>query len=111
MRAYGDAKLSNILFALGLYRHYRDQGINAAAFDPGNVRTSFGAENNDLLTRLPYRTPLSKLALIAPEGVAPTSRSSSSASPASTGKPVASTPRPRSPLADRRTSRRSTTTS
>ncbi|MBM9465171.1 SDR family NAD(P)-dependent oxidoreductase [Aeromicrobium sp. YIM 150415] len=67
MRAYGDAKLANILFALGLDRHHRVQGIRAAAFDPGNVRTSFGAENNDFLTRLLYRTPLSKLALIAPE--------------------------------------------
>lgn len=67
MRAYGDAKLANILFALGLDRHYRDQGINASAFDPGNVRTGFGAENNDFLTRLLYRTPLSKLALITPE--------------------------------------------
>lgn len=67
MRAYGDAKLANILFAFGLHRHYRAEGIRAAAFDPGNVRTSFGAENNDVLTRLLYRTPLSKLALIAPE--------------------------------------------
>lgn len=67
MRAYGDAKLANILFARGLDRHYRDQGIKAAAFDPGNVRTGFGAENNDVLTRLLYRTPLSKIALIGPE--------------------------------------------
>jgi hypothetical protein len=42
-------------------------GIRAAAFDPGNVRTGFGAENNDVLTRLLYRTPLSKLVLISPE--------------------------------------------
>jgi NAD(P)-dependent dehydrogenase (short-subunit alcohol dehydrogenase family) len=65
MRAYGDAKLANILFAIGLDRQYGRQGIKAAAFDPGNVRTGFGAENNDLLTRLMYRTPLSKLALIS----------------------------------------------
>lgn len=67
MRAYGDAKLANILFALGLDRRYRASGIAASAFDPGNVRTGFGAENNDLLTRLIYRTPLSKVALISPE--------------------------------------------
>jgi NAD(P)-dependent dehydrogenase (short-subunit alcohol dehydrogenase family) len=67
MRAYGDAKLANILFALGLDRHHRHEGIKAVAFDPGNVRTSFGTENNDLLTRLIYRTPLSRLALISPE--------------------------------------------
>lgn len=67
MRAYGDAKLANILFALGLHRRHAADGIRAAAFDPGNVRTGFGAENNDVLTRLLYRTPLSKLVLISPE--------------------------------------------
>lgn len=67
MRAYGDAKLANILFARGLHARYHSQGINAVAFDPGNVRTGFGAENNGLLTRLLYRTPLSRLALISPE--------------------------------------------
>jgi NAD(P)-dependent dehydrogenase (short-subunit alcohol dehydrogenase family) len=67
MRAYGDAKLANILFARGLHRRYADHGISATAFDPGNVRTGFGAENNDFMTRLLYRTPLSRLALIAPE--------------------------------------------
>ncbi len=67
MKAYGDAKLANILFARGLDRRYGAQGINAVAFDPGNVRTSFGAENIDLLTRLLYRTPLSRLVLISAE--------------------------------------------
>jgi NAD(P)-dependent dehydrogenase (short-subunit alcohol dehydrogenase family) len=67
MRAYGDAKLANILFARGLHAHYGDCGINAAAFDPGNVRTNFGAENSDILTRLLYRTPLSRIALISAE--------------------------------------------
>lgn len=67
MRAYGDAKLANILFARGLHARYHSTGINAVAFDPGNVRTGFGAENNDVLTRLLYRTPLSRLALISPE--------------------------------------------
>lgn len=67
IRAYGDAKLANILFARGLHTRYGAEGINAVAFDPGNVRTGFGAENNDLLTRLLYRTPLSRLALISPE--------------------------------------------
>lgn len=67
MRAYGDAKLANILFARGLHARYHSHGIKAVAFDPGNVRTGFGAENNDFLTRLLYRTPLSRLALISPE--------------------------------------------
>lgn len=67
MRAYGDAKLGAILFTRGLHRLYHDQGIAAVAVDPGNVRTGIGAENNDLATRLVYRSPLSKLVLIAPE--------------------------------------------
>ncbi len=67
MRAYADAKLANILFARGLHARYHPQGVNAVAFDPGNVRTAFGAENGDILTRLLYRTPLSRLALISPE--------------------------------------------
>ncbi|WP_307061359.1 SDR family NAD(P)-dependent oxidoreductase [Streptomyces sp. B3I8] len=67
MRAYGDAKLATILFTRGLHARYGAQGINAAAVDPGNVRTGFGAENNDFLTRLLYRTPLSRIALISPE--------------------------------------------
>jgi NAD(P)-dependent dehydrogenase (short-subunit alcohol dehydrogenase family) len=67
MRAYGDAKLANILFARALHAHYGTNGIHAAAFDPGNVRTNFGAENNDFLTRLLYRTPLSRVALISAE--------------------------------------------
>jgi NAD(P)-dependent dehydrogenase (short-subunit alcohol dehydrogenase family) len=66
MRAYGDAKLANILFAYGLHTRYGSNGINAVAFDPGNVRTNFGADNNDFVTRLLYRTPLSRLALISP---------------------------------------------
>lgn len=66
MRAYGDAKLANILFARGLDTRYADSGINAAAFEPGNVRTNFGADSNELLTRVLYRTPLSRLALASP---------------------------------------------
>ena len=66
MRAYGDAKLANILFAQGLHTRHGSSGVKAVAFDPGNVRTNFGAENNDFLTQLLYRTPLSRLALISP---------------------------------------------
>lgn len=68
MRAYGDAKLANILFAQGLHKHYGPTGIKAVSFDPGNVRTNLGAaENRDLLPWLMYRTPLSRLVLISPD--------------------------------------------
>lgn len=71
MRAYGDAKLANILFAHGLHNRYGSRGIKAVAFDPGNVRTGFGAETDDsrirFMIRLLYRSPLARLALISPE--------------------------------------------
>jgi len=65
-RAYGDAKLENILFTRGLQDRYGDRGIHAVAFDPGNVRTNFASETTSLM-RLVYRTPLARLILISPE--------------------------------------------
>ena len=44
MRAYGRAKLMDILFTRELNRRYHQVGISAAAFHPGTVRTSFSAE-------------------------------------------------------------------
>lgn len=44
MRAYGTAKLANICHARGLQRRHGGSGINAAAFHPGVVATSFGTE-------------------------------------------------------------------
>jgi len=44
--AYGKAKLMNILFTKELHRRYRAQGIAAAAFHPGLVRTSFSSESD-----------------------------------------------------------------
>ncbi|WP_347753684.1 SDR family NAD(P)-dependent oxidoreductase [Agrococcus sp. ProA11] len=65
-RAYGNAKLANILHARGLQERYGDAGISAVAFDPGNVRTSFAVGSTSIL-RLVYRTPLARLLLISPE--------------------------------------------
>jgi NAD(P)-dependent dehydrogenase (short-subunit alcohol dehydrogenase family) len=42
--AYSKAKLMNILFTKELHRRHRTDGIAAAAFHPGVVRTSFSAE-------------------------------------------------------------------
>ncbi|MFC9059210.1 SDR family NAD(P)-dependent oxidoreductase [Streptomyces sp. NPDC057074] len=56
MKAYGDSKLANILFTAELDRRYRDQGISAAAFHPGNVASSFGNYTNSKLIRFAYRT-------------------------------------------------------
>lgn len=41
--AYGTVKLENILFTTELHRRFHDQGLNAAAFHPGVVATSFSA--------------------------------------------------------------------
>jgi NAD(P)-dependent dehydrogenase (short-subunit alcohol dehydrogenase family) len=65
-KAYGDAKLANILFTRGLVAHYGDQGISSVAFHPGNVATNFAADTTSLM-RFVYRTPLKKLALISSE--------------------------------------------
>ena len=42
-RAYGNAKLAQILFARELDRRYRDVGITSTAFHPGVIASSFSA--------------------------------------------------------------------
>ncbi|WP_218221889.1 SDR family NAD(P)-dependent oxidoreductase [Nesterenkonia sp. Act20] len=71
-KAYGDAKLANILFAKELDRRFSDRGISAVAFHPGNVRTSFASDTTSVM-RFIYQTPLGRLTgLISPEkGAAP----------------------------------------
>lgn len=66
-KAYGDAKLANILVAKELDRRFGDRGISAAAFHPGVVRTSFASDTTSLM-RFLYRTPLARLAgFLTPE--------------------------------------------
>lgn len=66
-KAYGDAKLANILFAKELDRRYGSRGISAAAFHPGNVRTNFASDTTSIM-RFVYHSPLGRLTgLISPE--------------------------------------------
>lgn len=65
-RAYGRAKLSDILFTRELQRRYGETGINAVAFEPGVVRTNFGSESTAFV-RFCYHTPLKYLFTISPE--------------------------------------------
>jgi len=65
-KAYGDSKLANILFTKELHRRYHAQGINTAAFHPGNVATNFAAGSTSPM-RFIYHTPLKYLALISPD--------------------------------------------
>ncbi|WP_191564745.1 SDR family NAD(P)-dependent oxidoreductase [Janibacter melonis] len=64
-RAYGNAKLANILFTRELQRRHGGDGISAAAFHPGIVGTNFASESSVVMRAL-YRTPLSKVLMTSP---------------------------------------------
>jgi NAD(P)-dependent dehydrogenase (short-subunit alcohol dehydrogenase family) len=59
-KAYGTAKLENILFTRELHRRFHDQGISAAAFHPGIVATSFASDTTHPM-RYIYHSPLKRL--------------------------------------------------
>ena len=65
-RAYGRAKLCDILFTRELQRRYGDSGITAVAFEPGVVRTNFGSESTAFVNFC-YHTPLKYLFTISPK--------------------------------------------
>ncbi len=65
-KAYGDAKLANILFTRGLHARFHDQGISTVAFHPGNVATNFASDTTSSM-RFLYQTPLKRLGLISGE--------------------------------------------
>ena len=50
-RAYGAAKLENILFTTELHRRYHARGLSAASFYPGNVATNFGSQTTNPIIR------------------------------------------------------------
>lgn len=66
-RAYGDAKLANIVFTHGLHQRFGDQGVSAAAFHPGVVASNFAAANRGPAW-LVYHTPLRRLLLSSEQG-------------------------------------------
>ncbi|PPG01426.1 short-chain dehydrogenase [Pseudoclavibacter sp. RFBI5] len=63
-KAYGDAKLANILFTKGLHRGLAGRPVASVAFHPGVVGTNFSSDSTSLM-RLLYRTPLAKLFTIS----------------------------------------------
>lgn len=65
-KAYGDAKLANILFTKGLASRYGTDGISAVALHPGNVATNFASDTTHFMHTI-YHTPLKRLILISPE--------------------------------------------
>ncbi|WP_396658598.1 SDR family NAD(P)-dependent oxidoreductase [Microbacterium oxydans] len=62
-KAYGDAKLANVLFAKSLHTKFHADGLSAVAFHPGTVQTNFASDSSSIM-RLLYRTPLRHLVLI-----------------------------------------------
>ncbi len=64
-RAYGNAKLANILFTAELHKRYSDSGISTAAFHPGVVATSFATGSTTAMRHI-YRG-LFRFLLISPE--------------------------------------------
>lgn len=66
LKAYGEAKLENVLFARELYRRFGERGLSAVAFEPGLVRSNFASESV-LFLKVFYRTPLKYVMTITPD--------------------------------------------
>ena len=65
-KAYGYAKLEDILFTRELDRRFKDKGINAVAFEPGVVRTNFAAESKGFV-KFCYHSPLKYFFTVTPD--------------------------------------------
>lgn len=52
VRAYGAAKLENILFTTELHRRYHGAGLSAASFYPGNIASNFASDTTSPVMRL-----------------------------------------------------------
>ena len=59
-KAYGDSKLANILFTKELDARYRSLGLNAVAFHPGFIGSSFASDTTSFAMRMIYANPLAK---------------------------------------------------
>lgn len=66
LRAYGTAKLENILFTRELHRRYRSAGLSAVAFHPGAVASSFGTTSTSFLKYI-TNNRLARALMITPE--------------------------------------------
>ncbi|MEU3985147.1 SDR family NAD(P)-dependent oxidoreductase [Streptomyces sp. NPDC026672] len=65
-RAYGTAKLENILFTRELHRRHHARGLSAAAFHPGLVATGFATESDSFMKRI-YRSRVGRAFMTSPE--------------------------------------------
>lgn len=64
MKAYGSAKLMNILHAMEINKRFK--GVRAVSFHPGTVETGFAREGSGFL-KWAYETSVKRLFLISPE--------------------------------------------
>jgi NAD(P)-dependent dehydrogenase (short-subunit alcohol dehydrogenase family) len=62
-KAYGDAKLANILFTKELHRRYGQKGINAVCFHPGAVATGFASDTSSWMRHI-VRNPIGRRLLL-----------------------------------------------
>lgn len=65
-KAYGDAKLANILFTQELQHRFGTHGVNAVAFHPGIVASSFAHDTTHFMRRI-YHGPLKRLLTVTPD--------------------------------------------
>lgn len=65
-RAYGTAKLENILFTKELHRRYHERGISAAAFHPGAVASGFATQSSSFMKGI-YTSRIGRAFMISPE--------------------------------------------
>lgn len=66
-KAYGNAKLANILFTREFNNRYKQAGVSTVCFHPGNVVTNFG--NESIWMKLAKRFKLSRIVMemVSPE--------------------------------------------
>jgi NAD(P)-dependent dehydrogenase (short-subunit alcohol dehydrogenase family) len=67
VKAYGDAKLANILFTTELHKRFGDQGLSSAAFHPGTVATNFASDSASAVARFVYKNPLIRRLIYTPD--------------------------------------------
>lgn len=60
LKAYGDAKLANILFTRELHTRFHERGVNTAAFHPGVIATGFASDSSSPAMKFLYTNPVAK---------------------------------------------------
>jgi NAD(P)-dependent dehydrogenase (short-subunit alcohol dehydrogenase family) len=69
LRAYGTAKLENVLFARELAKRWATDDITATSFHPGVVASEFGRQG--FINGLVYRSPLRRFLTTSEDGAKP----------------------------------------